>query len=101
MLGELILRRHARIPPAEGLVRILVLAPERAELARLKLESSPVLRAAMEAGNWHVILWPQLRAWLARTPLELGSLEPYLGLDPAVARRGEQMGLFDRPEAVP
>ena len=101
MLGELILRRHARIPPADGLVRFLVLAPERTELARLKLEASPVLRAAMEEGNWHVILWPQLRAWLARTPLDLASLEPYLGLDPAVARRGEQMGLFDRPEAVP
>lgn len=101
MLGELILRRHARIPPADGLVRFLVLAPERTELARLKLEASPVLRAAMDEGNWHVILWPQLRAWLGRTPLDLASLEPYLGLDPAVARRGEQMGLFDRPEALP
>lgn len=101
MLGELILRRHSRIPPADGLVRFLVLAPERAELARLKLEASPVLRTAMEDGNWHIVLWPQLQAWLARPQLDLGSLEPYLGLDPAVARRGEQMGLFDRPEAVP
>ena len=38
------LRRHARIPPDERIVRFLVLAPERRELARHKLESSPVLR---------------------------------------------------------
>jgi hypothetical protein len=99
MLGDLLLRRHARIPVADGLVRIVALAPERAELARYKLEASPVLRSALESGNWHVILWPQLRAWLARPEPDLGSLEPYLGLDPAIARRGEQLGLFDRPEA--
>jgi len=101
MLGDLLLHRHARIPAAEGLVRILVLAPERAELVRHKLDASPVLRGAMDAANWHVILWPHLRAWLARTPPDLATLEPYLGLDPAVARRGEQMGLFERPEALP
>jgi hypothetical protein len=55
----------------------------------------------MELGNWHVILWPQLQAWLAKDPPDLGTLEPYLGLDPVVARRGEQMNLFDRPEALP
>jgi hypothetical protein len=101
MLGDTLLRRHARIPTDKGLVRFLVLAPERTELVRLKLETSPVLREAMESGNWHVILWPHLRAWLARTPPDLATLEPYLGLDPAVARRGEQMGLFDRPDRLP
>jgi len=101
MLGDTLLRRHARIPSDKGLVRFLVLAPERTELVRLKLEASPVLRDAMESGNWHVILWPQLRAWLARTPPDLATLEPYLGLDPAISRRGEQMGLFDRPDRLP
>jgi hypothetical protein len=101
MLGDLLLRRHARIPNDPALARLLALAPERAELARHKLEASPVLRSAMESGNWNVILWPHLRAWLARDPLDLGTLEPYLGLDPAIERRGEQLGLFERPDTLP
>lgn len=96
MLGDVLLRRHARIPSEDGFARILAIPSERTELARHKLEMSPVLRAAIEDANWHVILWPHLRAWLAREPLEISALEPYLGLDPAIDRRGEQMGLFDR-----
>ena len=101
MLGDVLLRRHARIPANERIVRFLVLAPERRELARHKLESSPVLRAAMETGNWHVVLWPHLRAWLEREPPDLVALEPYLGLDPAIERRAEQLGLFELPKALP
>ncbi|HEX5590585.1 MAG TPA: hypothetical protein VFX65_09875 [Candidatus Limnocylindrales bacterium] len=101
MLGDVLLRRHARIPADPQLVRILAIAPERAELVRHKLESSPLLRAAIEEGSWNLILWPYLRAWLAREPLELSGLEPFLGLEPAVERRGEQLGLFDRPDALP
>ena len=61
----------------------------------------------METSNWHLILWPHLRAWLAREPFRLEDLEPYLGLDPVVERRAEQLGLFQtcprlqRPRAVP
>ena len=55
MLGEPLLRRHARIPPDESLIRFLVIAPERAELVRYKLERSPLLRAALDAGTWHII----------------------------------------------
>jgi hypothetical protein len=95
MLGDVLLRRHARIPPDERMVRFLAIAPERRDLARYKLESSPVLREAMDASNWHLILWPHLRAWLAREPLEIGGLEPYLGLEPAIERRAEQLGLFE------
>jgi len=101
MLGDLLLRRHARIPGDPGIVRLLVLAPERTELARHKFEASPVLRGALESGNWHVILWPHLRSWLARDPIDLAALEPYLGLDPAIDRRGEQMALFERPDGLP
>lgn len=100
MLGDVLLRRHARIPADDHLVRILAVAPERADLLRHKLEASPLLRAAIGEGNWHFILWPYLRAWLERDDLDLGDLEPYLGLEPAVERRGEQLGLFDRPDAV-
>ncbi len=101
MLGETVLRRHARIPAGEHLVRFLVVAPERAELVRHKLEASPVLRAAIEAGNWHIVQWSHLRTWLATEPLRLDGLEPYLGLEPAVERRGRQMELFREPDALP
>jgi hypothetical protein len=96
MLGDVLLRRHARIPPDERIVRFLAIAPERRELARHKLESSPVLRETMDAANWHVILWPHLIAWLEREPLDLADLEPYLGLDPLIERRAEQLGFFER-----
>ncbi|MBI2780489.1 MAG: hypothetical protein HYX55_01675 [Chloroflexi bacterium] len=101
MLGDVLLRRHARIPPDDQMIRFLAIAPERRELARHKLESSPILRETMEAANWHLILWPHLRAWLDRDPLDLADLEPYLGLEPAIERRAEQLGLFEPPAALP
>jgi hypothetical protein len=94
MLGEPLLRRHARIPPDDNLIRFLVVAPERAELVRYKLERSPLLRAALADGNWHIVKSDHLRAFLARDPLDLDDLEPYLGLDPLVERTGEQLPLF-------
>ena len=94
MLGETLLRRHARIPPSEDLIRFLVIAPERAELVQYKLDRSPLLRAALESGTWHIVRSDQLRAFLARDPLDLADLEPYLGLQPTAARRAEQMPLF-------
>ena len=94
MLGEPLLRRHARIPPDDSLIRFLVVAPERTELIRHKLERSPLLREAVERDTWHVIKWNHLQAFLARDPVELGDLEPFLGLDPVVERSGEQLPLF-------
>jgi hypothetical protein len=94
MLGETILRRHGRIPPDDSLIRFLVIAPERAELVRYKLERSPLLRAALDEGTWHVIKADHLRTFLARDPLDLADLEPYLGLDPLIERTGEQLPLF-------
>jgi hypothetical protein len=98
MLGDVFFRRHGRIPPDERLVRFLAIPPERAALVRHKLDASPVLRAALETDNWHLILWPNLRAWLETEPLDLAGMEPYLGLEPAVGRRGEQLGLFGGPD---
>jgi hypothetical protein len=95
MLGEPLLRRHARIPADDSLVRFLVVAPERTELIRHKLERSPLLREAVERDNWHVLKWNHLQAFLGREPLELAEMEPYLGLDPVVERSGEQMPLFE------
>ena len=68
MLGEPLLRRHARIPPDESLVRFLVIAPERTELVRYKLERSPLLRAAIDDGGWHIIKSDHLRTFLAARP---------------------------------
>jgi hypothetical protein len=94
MLGEPLLRRHARIPPDERLVRFLVIAPERTELVRYKLERSPLLRAALEAGPWHIIKSDHLRTFLALDEPALDALEPLLGLDPLIERSGEQLPLF-------
>ena len=94
MLAEPLLRRHARIPPDESLIRFLVIAPERTELVRYKLQRSPLLRDALERGTWHIIKAAHLRTYLARDPLDLDDLEPYLGLDPQIERGSEQMPLF-------
>ncbi len=95
MLGEPLLRRHTRIPPDDALVRFLVIAPERTELVRYKLARSALLRSAFEAGNWHIIKSAHLETFLARDPLDLADLEPFLGLDPPIERSiGEQMPLF-------
>jgi hypothetical protein len=94
MLGEPVLRRHGRIQPDESIIRFLVIAPERAELVRYKLARSPLLRAALDEGTWHIIKSDHLRTFLARDPLDLADLEPYLGLDPLIERTGEQLPLF-------
>lgn len=95
MLGEPLLRRGGQIPPDPDLVRFLVVAPERTELIRYKLERSPLLRSALEAGNWHILKANHLRAFAERDGPLLSDLEPYLGLDPVVERQsGEQTTLF-------
>ena len=94
MLGEPVLRRHARIPNEERLVRFLVVLPERAELVRHKLERSPLLRSGLEDGGWHLLKANHLRDWAAREAVDLADLEPLLGLDPSVERTGDQLSLF-------
>jgi hypothetical protein len=94
MLGEPILRRHARIPPDERLVRFLVIAPERTELVRYKLARSPLLRQSIEAGNWHLLKSNHLRTLAEQDTVSLGDLEPFVGLDPAADRGAEQIPLF-------
>jgi hypothetical protein len=94
MLSETVLRRHARIPPDDRLIRFLVIPPERAELVRHKLERSPILRDALDDGGWHLLKASHLRTWASRERPTLDDLEPLLGLDPLVERSGEQMPLF-------
>jgi hypothetical protein len=75
-------------------VRFLVVLPERSELVRHKLDRSPLLRDALEAGSWHLIKANHLRDWARRDEPTLPDLEPLLGLDPDVERTGDQMALF-------
>ncbi len=95
MLGEPVLRRGRLIPQDEKMVRFLVVLPERAELVRFKLARSPVLRAALDEGNWHILKANHLRTLVAREGADLERFEPYLGLDPAIERQGEQLPLFE------
>jgi hypothetical protein len=94
ILGDTLLRRHARIGDDDKLIRFLVVAPERTDLIRHKLERSPLLRAALDESGWHIIKWDHMRTFLAGDPPDLDGLEPLLGLDPVVERGGEQMPLF-------
>ena len=96
MLSEPILRRHARLPTDDRTVRFLVVPGERTELVRHKLARSPLLRAAIEAGNWHLVKSHHLRTFAAAERPTLDGLAPYLGLDPVVERAGEQLPLFER-----
>ncbi len=94
MLGEPLLRRGRQIPQDDTVVRFLVVLPERAELVRFKLTRSPVLRAALGEGNWHILKANHLRTLVAREGADLARFEPYLGLDPEIERQGEQLPLF-------
>ncbi len=94
MVGETVLRRHARVPVDERLVRILVVLPERAELVRHKLERSPLLRSGLEDGLWHLVKANHVRDWAERDAVSLADLEALLGLDPTIERTGDQLPLF-------
>jgi hypothetical protein len=94
MLGEPLLRRHARIGTDERFIRFLAIAPERTDLVRHKLDRSPLLRSAIDDQAWNIVKWDHLRSFLSAERPDLDDLEPLLGLDPVVERGGEQMHLF-------
>ena len=94
MLGEPVLVHHARYPIDERVVRFLVIPPERADLVKVKLARSPLLRRAVEERNWHFLKWNHLAEYAARPDATLADLEPYLGLDAFADSVGEQLPLF-------
>ena len=94
MLTEPIIRRGARIPASDALVRFLIVPPERSELVRLKLARSPLLRQRMEEDNWHILKSDHLRTLYAREVADLEALGPLLGLDPEIEKQAEQLALF-------
>jgi hypothetical protein len=87
-------RRGREIEPTEQQARFIVLPSERTELARLKLDRSPWLRAEVTRQNWHFLKWAHLDALAAREGASLEWLEPILGLDPLIERGGEQLTMF-------
>jgi len=95
MLSEPVLAHHARYPVDDKVVRFLVIPPERAELVKLKIARSPLLRKSIEERNWHFIKWNHLAEFAGRPDVTLDDLEPYLGLDAAADVAGEQLPLFD------
>jgi hypothetical protein len=94
MLDEAVIRRGARIPTTDGLIRFLVIPPERTELARLKIARSPLLRRHLAEDNWHILKSDHLLRLLGRDGAGLDDLGPLLGLDPEIERQGEQLALF-------
>ena len=94
MLDEPVLRRGARIPSSDTLVRFLIVPPERTELVRLKLARSPLLRERMDEDNWHILKSDHVRRLYAREEAGLDMLAPLLGLDPEIERQAEQLAMF-------
>ena len=94
MIGDPVLRRHARMAADERVIRFLVVLPERVDLVRHKLARSPILTTELEAGGWHLMKANHVREWSGRERVELADLEALLGLDPAVERTGGQLSLF-------
>ena len=78
----------------DRLVRFLVVAPERAELIRVKVARSVLVRRALERDNWHLLKWSHLRAFAALDEPALDDLEPYLGLDAPIESGRLQMPMF-------
>jgi hypothetical protein len=95
MLAEPLLVRGPAIATDERTVRFLVVPDERVELVRLKLSRSPLLRTAMDDGNWHILKWSNVRRLHAAEDASLDALGPMLGLDPEIERQPEQMQMFD------
>jgi len=79
---------------AAGLCRYVVLPEERAELARLKLSSSPLLRQAMVRQGWDFIKFQHLRRLAGAGSLERHHLRVILGLDPIIEQTEAQIPLF-------
>jgi len=94
MLADPVLLHHARYPVDDKVVRFLVIPPERADLAKIKLARSPLLRKAIEERNWHFLKWNHLAEFAARPEATLADLEPYLGLDAVADSAGQQLPMF-------
>jgi hypothetical protein len=94
VLEEPVLRRGPQIETSDSIVRFLVVPDERGPLIRTRLARSPILRARLEADNWHILKWSNLRRLHASPRAELSALGPLLGLDADVERGEDQIAMF-------
>jgi hypothetical protein len=93
-IDEAVRRRGPRIDTTDAIVRFLVIADERADLVRLRLARSGLLRERLAEDNWHILRWSNVRRLAASPRADLSVLGPLLGLDPPAERREDQMPLF-------
>ena len=100
MLGEPLLRRHARIPPDDGARSASWSSPRSgpsssATSSRARRSCGPRSRPATGTSSSPI----HLRTFLARDPLDLADLEPYLGLDPGDRARRRADGRCSAADA--
>jgi hypothetical protein len=95
-LDEPVLKRGPRIEGNDSIVRFLVVPDERGPLIRSRLARSPIMRARLDADNWHILKWSSVRRLHASPRADLSVLGPLLGLDPEVERGEDQMAMFAR-----
>jgi hypothetical protein len=79
------------IPDDDRVFRFLAVADERTALVHEKLHRSPAVADVVRRRGWRFVKWNALRRWLGDTQASLESLEPVLGLEPAVEQSGQQL----------
>jgi len=79
------------IPDDDRVFRFLAVADERTALVHEKLHRSPAVAEVVRRRGWRFVKWNALRRWLGDTQASLESLEPVLGLEPAVEQSGQQL----------
>jgi hypothetical protein len=94
VLDEPVLKRGPQIESSDSIVRFLVVPDERTPLIKARLERSPILRTRLEADNWHMLTWNNVRRLHASPRADLSVLGPLLGLDADVERGEDQMAMF-------
>ena len=79
------------IPDDDRVFRFLAVADERTALVHEKLHRSPAVAEVVRRRGWRFVKWNALRRWLGDMQASLESLEPVLGLEPAVEQSGQQL----------
>lgn len=91
-LGDLLLRRHAKIASDREVVRLLVLAPALVPVLQVRLAADLRLAEAWEEGNWHLLAVDRIAAIARLAAPRLADLEGHLGAEPP-AREAAQLDL--------
>mgnify|MGYP006267935955 CR=1 FL=1 len=91
-LGDLLLRRHAKIASDREVVRLLVLAPTLVPVVQERLAADLRLAEAWEEGNWHLLAVDRIAALARLAAPRLADLEGHLGAEPP-AREAAQLDL--------